>query len=262
MNLQEYIASGILEAYALGELTEAERKAVELNTKQYPELFEELKRIEETNETILLNLAVQPNALLKTKLTTAISPDGKTILLNSSSSIWKYAVAASVAVTLGMGYLAYDYRAKWKNSEVTLNNLIAQNRLVAQDYNRVHLKLDRIENDLKIIDNPDFKKIVMTGTSNAPQALASVYWNNQTKEVFLSVQNLRALSNENQYQLWAIVNGKPVDAGVFDGTTAGLIKMKTADKEATTFAVTIEPKGGSTSPTLQTMQVAGNVGKG
>jgi hypothetical protein len=53
-----------------------------------------------------------------------------------------------------------------------------------------------------------------------------------------------------------------VDAGVFDNNKAGLVKMKDIAPGAATFAVTIEPRGGKQSPTLETMQVAGNVIKG
>jgi len=53
-----------------------------------------------------------------------------------------------------------------------------------------------------------------------------------------------------------------VDAGVFDGNVAGLIHMKDIAQGAVTFAVTIEPRGGKISPTLETMQVAGIVSKG
>ena len=72
---------------------------------------------------------------------------------------------------------------------------------------------------------------------------------------------MRELSQENQYQLWAIIDGKPVDVGVFDSNFTGLARMKDIAKGAVTFAVTIEPRGGKLSPTLQTMQVAGNVSK-
>jgi anti-sigma-K factor RskA len=102
----------------------------------------------------------------------------------------------------------------------------------------------------------------MVGTPNSPEALASVYWNQTTKEVYLSLQNMKELSQENQYQLWALIDGKPVDAGVFDGNVAGLIRMKDIPAGAGTFAVTIERRGGVPSPTLSTMQVAGNVIKG
>jgi anti-sigma-K factor RskA len=56
----------------------------------------------------------------------------------------------------------------------------------------------------------------MKGTPNAPGALASVYWNESKNEGYLSIQDLKQLAQENQYQLWAIIEGKPVDAGVFE----------------------------------------------
>jgi len=103
----------------------------------------------------------------------------------------------------------------------------------------------------------------MKGTANAPQSIASVYWNKDTKEVYLSIQNMRALAQEKQYQLWAQIDGKMVDAGVFDGNISGLIKMKQMFKETVTvFAVTIEPRGGKPEPTVETVQVAGTVAKG
>jgi len=46
--------------------------------------------------------------------------------------------------------------------------------------------------------------------------------------------------------------------GVFDFDVEGLIKMKNI-QNAAMFAVTIEPKGGSVNPTLDLMQVAGEV---
>jgi anti-sigma-K factor RskA len=133
---------------------------------------------------------------------------------------------------------------------------------VAKDYNTVNQRLDQIENDLKVIDNPAFKRVVMKGTDQAPQAMASVYWNESSREVYLSIQSMKELSRESQYQLWAIIDGKPVDVGVFDGNIAGLIKMKEIGNGAAAFAVTIEPRGGKPAPTLETMQVVGNVIKG
>jgi anti-sigma-K factor RskA len=111
------------------------------------------------------------------------------------------------------------------------------------------------------MDNPQFKRVIMKGTANAPEALASVYWNDSSKEVYLRIQNMKDLTQEKQYQLWAIIDGKPVDAGVFDGNLAGLLKMKDIARGASNFAVTIEPRGGQQSPTMETLQVLGNVEK-
>jgi len=166
-----------------------------------------------------------------------------------------------VSVALIASYLAFDYRSKWKDASSQLSNLIAQNQQIASNYNQVNESLDRLRKDVEILDNPSFTKTLMRGTANAPTALASVYWNKSSKELYLRIYNMKELSQEQQYQLWAIVDGKPVDAGVFDGNIAGMIKMKNVPEGAVTFAVTIESRGGKPSPSLETMQVAGNVPK-
>jgi anti-sigma-K factor RskA len=268
VNIHEYISSGILEAYALGELSEKERSEVENNLALYPELREELALIEATQEELLMQAAVKPRDAVKTKLFATIdqpNPEAKIVSINASPSdtrLWKFAAAASVSIALITSYLAYNYHTKWQNTQNDLSNLIAQSERVASDYNQVNQRLNKIEDDLKVIDNPAFKRVIMNGTPNAPASSAYVYWNENTKEVYLSVQNMKQLSENNQYQLWAIIDGKPVDAGVFDQkTAAGLLKMKEIGSGAATFAVTIEPRGGKPSPTLETMQVAGNVVK-
>lgn len=265
MNITEYISTGILEAYALGELSQIERAEVEKNLSLYPALREEFTKIEQVQEQLLMQAAMKPRAIVKANLFEKINqkPEAKIISMQPASTItWRYATAASLVIALLSSYLAYNYWGKWKESESSLTNLIAQNQRIAQDYNNVNLRLDRMESDLKITSNPAFTRVVMKGTPNATESVASVYWNAQTKEVYLSIQNMKELSKENQYQLWAIIDGKPVDCGVFDYGIAGLIKMKTAFASPVTFAVTVEPRGGKSSPSLETMQVAGNLVKG
>ena len=183
--------------------------------------------------------------------------------------MWKYASAASIVIAFASSFMAYSFWNNWKETEVSLMELRALNDQVARDYNQVNQRLGDIETQMQVINNPSFQRVVMKGTENAPQALASIYWNQTSQEVYLSVQNLKALAKDQQYQLWAIVDGKPVDMGVFDspdglsakqaGATAlsGLIKMKATGKAAA-FAVTIEPRGGKPAPSLETMQVLGN----
>jgi anti-sigma-K factor RskA len=260
LNIKEYISSGILEAYALGEVTPIERNEVERNLDLYPELRVELELVEKTMEAFAMSGAIRPKASLKKLIMNKAEPAETKIVHMQSAPVWRYATAASIAIALCASYLAYHYHDKWIETSFALSDLIAQNQQIAQDYNVVNEKLDKIQNDFSIIENTDFTKIVMNGTANAPEALASVYWNPKSEEVFLSIQNLKELSQANQFQLWAIVDGKPVDAGVFDGSIDGLLKMKPISG-AVAFAVTIEPRGGKASPTLETMQVMGGLPK-
>ena len=261
MNIEEYISTGILEAYALGELNTAERIEIEKALAQYPALRDELNRIEQTQEKLLMDSAIAPHANVKESLMGKVKdqPKAKVVtLVNDNSSVWKYSLAASVVFGLLASGLTYNYYSKWRQSEQNLSDIIAQNQRMAQEYNHVNQRLDQLETDVRVINNPAFKRTVMSGTANAPQALASVYWNESTKETYLSIQNMKALAQENQYQLWAIVDGKPVDMGVFDSVYGGLLKMKTITGPVA-FAVTIESRGGKPSPSLETMQVMGKV---
>ena len=264
MNIEAYIASGILEAYVQGELSAEERAEVEQNIARYPQLRSELKIIEDTQEALLQQMAVQPRAALKHQLLGSIQKNstGKMVTINASESANYKWMAAAAAIAVLASYFAFDYRGKWKDSQQALTDLIAQNQQVAQDYNTVNERLERLEVDVRILNNPAFKRVILKGTDQAPSAVASVYWNQTSKEVYLSIQEMKDLSAENQYQLWAIIDGKPVDAGVFDLTKGRLLRMRDVKPGATTFAVTIEPKGGKTSPTMETMQVSGNVVEG
>ncbi|CAN5275636.1 hypothetical protein BH09BAC3_BH09BAC3_21590 [soil metagenome] len=262
MNIQEYIASGILESYALGEVTEAERASVEKALSQYPELREELRLVEETLEKVVFATSITPPVSVKEKLMSKIAisaskPEGKVIAMKVES-FWRYATAASIAIALFASYMAFQYRQLWKADSTELAQIKSENQQIAEDYNTVNQKLDKIQGDLAVMENAAFTRVVMKGTANDTNALASVYWNSSTQEVFLSIQQLKAISQENQFQLWAIVNGKPVDAGVFDSNFAGLLKMKNING-AVAFAVTVEPRGGKENPTLETMQVIGSV---
>ena len=68
--------------------------------------------------------------------------------------------------------------------------------------------------------------------------------------------NLPANDQAHQYQLWAIVAGKPVDLGVFDKTTdSSDMKIMKSIASAQAFAVTLEPRGGSVNPTMNQMMV-------
>ena len=68
MDTNVYIASGILESYCLGLVTGAEREEVELYAKKYPEIREELSKINDLLETYALEKGMIPAAAVKTKL--------------------------------------------------------------------------------------------------------------------------------------------------------------------------------------------------
>ncbi|MEM7548444.1 MAG: anti-sigma factor [Bacteroidota bacterium] len=263
MSEKEIIESGRLEAYVLGELSEMESQEIYALAQSNEEIREEIERIELTLEKMAMKTAIMPDQKLKNSIFQQIPEKEKVIPKKAETKIIPlsvYLAAASIALFLITGILAINYRIKWKQTEERLSSLITQNQSIAQDYNRVNQRLDELETGFEIVNNSSFSKVVMPGTEGAPDAIASVYWNENSDEVYLSIQNLKQLSKEQQYQLWAIVDGVPVDAGIFNGDeNSPIIKMKSVAGIASAFAVTIEPNGGSDSPSLETMQVYGEV---
>ena len=67
---------------------------------------------------------------------------------------------------------------------------------------------------------------------------------------------LPAAPADRQYQLWAMVNGKPVDMGIISKDSV-FNAMKQV-QNATAFAITLEPLGGKPAPTGD-MLVLGSV---
>ena len=112
--------------------------------------------------------------------------------------------------------------------------------------------------ELDAIDKNPFTQT--SNTITKPGHFILLYWQPNTKKVLMVSANLPDLSPEQQYQLWGMVNGKPVDAGVFDYKNSKLTMSFQKDiSNASAFAVTVEPKGGSKEPTISNLCLMGKL---
>jgi anti-sigma-K factor RskA len=100
----------------------------------------------------------------------------------------------------------------------------------------------------------------MNGTDLSPEAVASVFYNPASGASLIDVGSLPVPPSDQQYQLWAIVDGAPVSMGVFEVNTdtSGLQPVAYVEN-AQAYAVTLEPRGGSETPTLEQMYVIGEI---
>jgi anti-sigma-K factor RskA len=62
------------------------------------------------------------------------------------------------------------------------------------------------------------------------------------------VNNLPKPAAGKQYQLWAIVNGQPVDAGMLNWNDATIVASMKNIPQAQAFAITLEDEGGHPLP--------------
>jgi anti-sigma-K factor RskA len=114
-----------------------------------------------------------------------------------------------------------------------------------------------LSQDLDVITNKYAQSVVLNGTAKAPEAVARIFWMKNTGQVYIDPTNLPDVPSGKQYQLWAIVDGKPVDAGIIETAkgTYRIQKMKSFGK-VDAFAITLEKAGGSPTPTLDEMVVS------
>lgn len=271
-DVNAYIESGILELYVLGDLSPAEREQVERMAKQHPTVKAELEKVAHALEHYAAEHAVTPPSKARTlvlnSLVTNLGDDriftkgrfgnGEKIIEEpptQNTSIYKYAFAACLALLiLSIIALASVYN-KLQQSNVQLLTLQTQNQ-------RYSSRVSLLNNEIQVFRDPSFKVIQLQGTVKTPSCRLVVVWNPSKKKVMIDMANMHlpATDAQHQYQLWAIVNSKPVDLGVFDAKsdTTDMKLMKPVDG-AEAFAVTIEPKGGSAFPTLDQMIVQGKI---
>lgn len=259
MNLQDYISSGVLELYAMGALSGAEKSEVESMLQTYPELKKELEDIESNLEQLAMSGAVKPTAGLLGKIKTEIedSREGPQISTKPARGFNPMRIAASVALLVSVGlnfyFISSNNKLKQENTR-----LAAEQTLLAQSNQVLHRENETNNSLIQEFSSASANKIALAGTEKYPDFTAQVIWNEQTQHTYLYSQQLPKLASSQQYQLWALVNGKPVDLGVFDSTNQ-ILNLKSLKDKPEAFAVTIEPAGGKPSPTLEQMCLFGAV---
>jgi anti-sigma-K factor RskA len=271
VNVQEYISTGIIENYVMGLASEAERAEFEQWCAQYPELVAARREFEEELEQFAADHAVPPPVGVKVRFLEAIgdkssrnrssSNQPKIITMENEkrpvrmSGMARFTAAASIILLIGFAWFAYQfYSLKTANEDLANTNNALRARANSSDS-----ILNQIVAEQKVVSDPNVTVVNMVGTQVAPKSSANVYWDSASANVYLVVKNMPRLSSDQQYQLWALIDGKPKDLGVFDATNDKVIlKMKNTQK-AQAFAITIEQKGGSPSPTLQKMQSLGKI---
>lgn len=260
MDIKAYIETGVIESYVLGMADKQEAAELEQMARQYPEVQQAIDAFEAALEQQALAAAVAPPAHVKEALFATLSPefkkDGKAAVVTLGWS--RYVAAASVILLVASAALNVYFYSRFRSTSNAYQALVIEkNSLFAENQNTQTKALD-LYNSMQMMSNPAVIKVSMQGVAGKETSLATVFWDSKSKDVYLLPNKLPEAASGKQYQLWAIVDGKPVDAGVMDACT-GLCRMKNIPA-ASAFAITLENKGGSPTPTMDQMYVLGKVG--
>jgi anti-sigma-K factor RskA len=276
VNIQEYIESGKLELFLLGELTEREREEVIAMAKAYPEIQQELDSLEQSMFAFDELTEKNPSAHVKEKIFASLENEFKIEEAPKAVTApnpaptetnvvkltpWKpFAVAASLVAILASATAIY-FAGKFYETDQKFTALLQDQQVMADNLNQVKLQYKETDNRLDRLVAGDFRRVEMKGETLPMQkdAKVDVFWDQKAQEVFVAVNNLNSLSAEFDYQLWAIGKNGPVGIGLVNPGEKFTLQQMQAVAEAGAFAITIEPKGGSKAPTLEKLVVLGEV---
>ncbi|SEM20490.1 Anti-sigma-K factor RskA [Chitinophaga rupis] len=284
MDVQRYISSGIIESYVVGLLPTQEAREVEQAIGLYPEVKAAVEACRQDMERYVQLHAITPPKGIRKRLMEVIenedSPEGETLLPEElrdpvleedapsagfklsipRERIWQYALVLAVVLLIISLVMNVRYANRHKALKQQHEELISTHNKATADHQSLQSKLQHTEQELLLLKDPAFKWIRLSGNSKHAGQFATICWNPQSKEVYLLAQSLPEPAADQQYQLWAMVNGKPVDAGVFEmgPQRTALQKMKDL-AAAQVFFITLEKKGGNASPTPDQLFVSGKV---
>lgn len=275
MDLKGLINSELIEQYVLGLTSEKDSKAVQCLSSIYPEIKEEITSLQLVFEKLAADQAINPPEYLKSKIMNVIENEkqigidtvpilaithNNNIVKKETNKINYYLVAASVLIILFSGFLYVSV----KNQNIVLDQSIAKLE------KEKTLKNEQLMSQINLVENQKLIQSILTDKNTVKIELNSVkqtpdkvnvYWNKTQSQLVFKSENLNKLNENQQYQLWAIVNGEPTDMGVLESELIqnnSIVLIKNINNPQA-FAITIEPKGGSKTPTLAAMVVLGKV---
>jgi anti-sigma-K factor RskA len=249
----------LLAGYVLGDLDPEEVIEMHKIILEHPEIVTKIDHFQETLAMLPLGLSetsppknlrdriatqaipITVENLLTDPLVSSIDPFNEPLapIINRSprrKNLWKLAAiglsSISAIAIMTLGFDNYQMRQQ-----------IATNQVELQKHRET----------IAMLQGSDNRMISLKGMGAIPTASGSVMIAPTEKTAMISIQNLRQIPQENNYRLWAIVDGKKVDCAQFRPDEQGKVFVKVplgnALKQTTTLIITIEPNKDMPEPT-------------
>ena len=252
-----------LALYALGALDDAqELAALQAHLGACGECRGELEALRA--DTALLALSAvgpQPPERVRQRLLSAIAAKPRTVQMVPQSYTSSHLRRRwfSIAPTAAMVALAVFSLLLWRELSDTRRDLRRAQAQIEQ-FQMEFLTKDRELAEAKAVSElvhaPDVKRMTLISAHTPPQPLMKMIYSPQKGSLILMATNAPPLPENKIYELWLLPadGGKPMAAGWFKTDSNGhammFHTMEIAGINARGFAVTIEPSGGSPTPTM------------
>lgn len=262
MDVEEYIASGVLELYLTGTLLEEENFEVYQNALKYPEIKEEIWAIEaairELSKSVFPEL---PKKFGFDDLKNRIGESEVEQLPKKRFNRGTYASrAATVLFALGLLWSASEVSSK--NSDIDL--IDQQNQVLHHQIAELRDSLAKSNELLQLLKGRNVSALSLGGQRVSPDSHALVYSNKEKKKIYIDAQGLPPPPHGFVYQVWSFNANAvtPKSLGFLYDFLEVELKIFELDNpspsKSEVFGITLELKGGRKTPTLEKLYVLGS----
>ncbi len=263
MKPQDYITSGLLELYVYGVLDDHDNEQISNLIDKYPEIRVEVEDI----ELILMELSteVSPSASpqLKSSVLKAIGSTEVDEAPKTSRSLSVFGVIGWAASLLLLGGILWLFNLNSNlETEVQVSN--ANLNTLEEQLNQKERVIADYESTLEVLRDKDVTAYSLPGNEPvAPDAYAKAFLDKKNNKVYLDLAGLPKPPKGMVYQVWSLKLDPltPTSIAVLDQFNSDQDKIFEISNlpETEAFGVTLEPEGGSKSPTLEQLYVLGTV---
>ena len=264
MDVEEYISSGILELYVAGLLNEEQNLEVHSYARQYPKIREEILAIEAAVLELGKSAAYKNSGKRNFRdLQDRIGRgrEAKVVSLPGKRTPWTAYTGWAAAVLLAAGLMwLYQENTVLRTEVDSKTNEI---QVLEDQIFDARNSLDKTRDLLTTLRDKDIRVIALGGQAAAPDAYAKAYWNKEEGNVLIDAQGLPEPPPGMVYQVWSLklTPLTPTSIGLLQDFAQDDNKVfalsNPNDSEA--FGITLEPEGGSETPTLEQLYTLGAV---
>lgn len=264
MDIKAYIASGILELYVAGALSEKENAEVYALMQKHPEILQEVQDIEAAIIK-LTGATAQRNAdhiLESVKQELGITDkSAKVMSLPSPKYNWITYTGWAASILLAVGLFWSLNRNKQLAVDIQVSK--TQQSLLETQIEQSKLNLKEANTLIAVLRDDSVSKIQLAGQANFEQTYANVYWDKAAQRIYLDAEGLPEPPKGKVYQVWSLTLNPltPTSLGTIDDFTTDankIFEIQNANASEA-FGITLEPEGGSASPTMEQLYTLGLV---
>ncbi|WKL49181.1 anti-sigma factor [Flavobacterium pectinovorum] len=262
MEAQEYIESGILELYVYGLLTETENLEIAEMAKKNPEVEQEILEIERAIIALSSSFSPFHSVANFEKIKARLElKHGKVVDMKPASNWSQYVGwAAAVLMLLGLGYQTLEL-TKTKEAIATVGN---EKNKIQREFAYLDQQNKETEKNLTIVRDIKNTGVTLGGQTVSPTSFAKVYWNKDTKTTYIDAAGLPKPPKGMVYQVWSLKLSPvltPTSIGLLDNFEENDQKIFAVEQtdSAEAFGITLEPAGGSATPTMEQLYTLGKV---